>query len=441
MSRKSATTPPRSSGSGSDSGNGSASGDGSPSGSCSASGSGSSGSSSAARSASVTAPPAPFVTNDEVLQAARRMFRDRETLQNTEADCSSDEGLLEAMRVEVARRTRHWHRSLNLTPREQIFAGRCIRHRFNRLEREILAALVLEKLALVKRSVSEFSEIIDFLHLPDHRVMTALRAMSAEGRLFRAGLIEYDDPDEDICRRTMVVDPVFVEEMLLGQGGATLGWPVKTEDGLLDYLSRLTRLMSKQSDAVDCFLRGFGNQADVFKASRRLDRQLREFRRTVDLHPAWKIAMVTKPFEVDFGIHRAMLIILLTLLGKELGHLDADDDLFKGGGLVRAATRKSEHFRSQFRLLKGDGPLVGPGLIQPCDGLGSHVENTPEGLREVEFELTETTRKALRAHRDHEESAWSGQTGHQAEKGRQHDSPAAGFAGPVGARPRSPPGP
>jgi len=183
--------------------------------------------------------------------------------------------------------------------------------------------------------------------------------------------------------------------MLLGQGGATLGWPVKTEDGLLDYLSRLTRLMSKQSDAVDCFLRGFGNQADVFKASRRLDRQLREFRRTVDLHPAWKIAMVTKPFEVDFGIHRAMLIILLTLLGKELGHLDADDDLFKGGGLVRAATRKSEHFRSQFRLLKGDGPLVGPGLIQPCDGLGSHVENTPEGLREVEFELTETTRKAL----------------------------------------------
>jgi len=136
-------------------------------------------------SASAISPPAPFATNDEVLQAARRMFRDRETLHDMEADSSVDQGLLEAVRAEVAQRTRHWHRSLSLTPREQIFAGRCIRHRFNRLEREILAALVLEKLALVKRSVSEFSEVLDFLHLPDHRVMTALRAMSEEGRLFR----------------------------------------------------------------------------------------------------------------------------------------------------------------------------------------------------------------------------------------------------------------
>ncbi len=139
-------------------------------------------------------PAAAFTSNDKVLSAARRMFRAREYLGNMEADFSADQGLLEAMRVEAVELTRSWHRSLTLSPPEQLFAGRCRKHRFNRIEREILVALVLEKLALVKRSVAEFGEMLDFLCLPDHRVMSALRAMGEEGRLFRAGLIEYRGP-------------------------------------------------------------------------------------------------------------------------------------------------------------------------------------------------------------------------------------------------------
>ncbi len=344
---------------------------------------------------SVIGPAAPFATNDDVLATARRMFRAREYLGNMEADFSADQGLLEAMRVEAHERTLHWHRSLTLTPPEQIFAGRCRKHRFNRLEREILAALVLEKLALVKRSVSEFSEILDFLCLPDHRVMAALRVMSDEGRLFRAGLIEYEDPDEDICSRKIVVDPAFVEEMLLGKGGRTAGWPVKTESELFDYLNSLIRLMSKQNQEVSFMLRGHGSQADAFKGARLLDRQLRDFRCTVDLYPSWAIAQVAGSYDVNFYPQRAMLIILLALLGKELGHLDADEELFQGGGLVRAASRKCEEVRSLFRLLEGNGPLVSDGLIQPCGGSGSHVEEGPNGLQEVEFELTEATIEAL----------------------------------------------
>ena len=106
------------------------------------------------------------------------MFRAREYLGKMEADFSADQGPLEARRVEPQERTRHWHRSLSLTPPEQIFAGRCRKHRCNRLEREILAALGLEKLALVKRSVSEFGEVLDFLSLPDQRVLAARRALS-----------------------------------------------------------------------------------------------------------------------------------------------------------------------------------------------------------------------------------------------------------------------
>jgi hypothetical protein len=340
-------------------------------------------------------PSAPFASNDEALEAARRMFRARGDLKNMEADFSADPARLEAMRVEAAERTNHWHRSLVLSPPEQVFAGRCLKHRFNRIEREILAALVLEKLALVEERVSRFGEMIEFLHLPDRRVMTVLRAMSGEGRLFRAGLIDYEDPDEDIRDRRLVVDPALVEEVLIGRGARTTGWPVKTEGELFDHLATLTRLMSKQNHEVGFLLRGHGSQADVFKTARLIDRQLRDFQRTVGLHPDWKIAGVAGDFK-DLGwLRREMLIILLALLGKELGHLDADDDLFQGGGLVRAATRKSEHVRSLFCLLDRDGPMVRDGLIQPCGGPDSHVEEGPDGLQEVEFELTGATWNAL----------------------------------------------
>lgn len=346
-------------------------------------------------SASVSGPPAPFASNDQVLEAARRMFRARSDLDKLETNFDTDPTRLAAARVEAEEHTRIWHRSLTLTPPKQIFAGLCCKHRFNRIEREILAALVLDKLALGRGAVSEFGEMLDCLRLPDHRVMTALRAMSEEGRLFRAGLIEYEDPDEDICSRKLVVDPALVEEMLQGKGCNSAGWPVKTEDELFDYMAILTRLMSKQSQEVSFLLRGHGSQADVFKTARLLDRQLRDFRRTLDLNPSWKIADVTRVFK-DFGwLRREMLIILLALLGKELGHLNADDELFQGGGLVRAATRKSEHVRSLFRLLDRDGPMVRDGLVQPCGGPDSHVEEGPDGLQEVEFELTEVTRNAL----------------------------------------------
>jgi SpoVK/Ycf46/Vps4 family AAA+-type ATPase len=338
---------------------------------------------------------APFAANDEALEAARRMFRVRSDLDNLESDFNADPERVRTLDRESKELTVSWHRALSVTPKEQALAGRCRSLRLNRLEREILAALVLEKLALVKRSVSEFGEMLDFLCVPDHRVMAALRAMSEEGRLYRAGLIEYDDPDEDICSRTLVIDPAFVEEMLLGRGGVGPGWPVKSEEELYDRMAGLTRLMSKQSGEVEHMLRGFGSQADVFKVSRLLDRQLRDLRRTLDAHSSWKIAEVIAGYQLDFFPHRAMLIMLLALLGKELGHLDADDDLFQGGGLVRAASKKCDSVRGLFQLLAGDGPLVGDGLIRPCGGPGSHVEDGPEGLLEVEFELTPAMRKAL----------------------------------------------
>jgi len=340
-------------------------------------------------------PQPPFASNDEALESARRMFRVRRDLNNLESDFNADPERVRALGQESKALTVAWHRALSVTPKDQALAGRCRSQRFNRLEREILAALVLEKLALVKCSVAEFGEMLDFLCLPDHRVMAALRAMSEEGRLYRAGLIEYDDPDEDICSRKLVIDPAFVEEMLLGRGGVGPGWPVKTEDELYDRLAGLTRLLAKQNQEVEHVLRGFGSQADVFKVSRLIDRQLRDLRRTLDAHASWKLAEVAAGYQFDFFPHRAMLIMLLALLGKELGHLDADDELFQGGGLVRAAAKKCDGVRGLFHLIDSDGPLVGDGLIQPCGGPGSHVDGGPEGLLEVEFELTVSMRETL----------------------------------------------
>ena len=81
--------------------------------------------------------------------------------------------------------------------------------------------------------------------------------------------------------------------------------------------------------------------------------------------------------------------MLLALLGKELGHVDANELLFTGGGLARAAADKPDSVHAALRLLMANGSLIKKDLIQPCGGLAEVTSNNPGELEQTEFELTE----------------------------------------------------
>ena len=66
--------------------------------------------------------------------------------------------------------------------------------------------------------------------------------------------------------------------------------------------------------------------------------------------------------------HGPTQVMLMALVGKELGHLSADDDLFLGTGLARAASNSQGLVVHHLETLGPGGVLAKAGLVQPCGG-------------------------------------------------------------------------
>ncbi|MBN1256585.1 MAG: ATP-binding protein [Planctomycetes bacterium] len=337
------------------------------------------------RSKLVAVPPAisPFTSIDALLEAAGQMFSVRQKVISEKAECT-----LESTKKLAAEREwySYWHCSFTRTG-DEIELCRCSRkHRLNRLEREILTALILERMGMLKISRRSCSDIVQALERPGDKLVKIIRCMSEQGRLFKAKLISYEDEDEDLCERRLVVDPGLVDSIIYGKAKYHLGWPVKSEGELLDRLCFLTRALQKKSDALEGLVRGHGNEMEFCKFSRKADRLGNSLDETLALHSDWRISNFLNDPESGFkGNQRT---ILLTLLGKELGHLSANDTLFQGGGLARAVSSFPEHVPHCMRYLKSDSNLITGGLIQPCGGEESLLTNDPRSLENIEFELT-----------------------------------------------------
>jgi hypothetical protein len=80
-------------------------------------------------------------------------------------------------------------------------------------------------------------------------------------------------------------------------------------------------------------------------------------------------------------------IVFLALLGKELGHLDCDGDLFSGIGLARAASDSEDMVQIHMLMLRPHRTLLRDEWIQPCGGNCDLVSGHPGDLADTEFEL------------------------------------------------------
>jgi len=341
------------------------------------------------RKAALPEKAAPFSSNDELLEAARQMLRARQALVAVETTFGSDEDeYLDALEEEDSW-TRYWHRSLGMTGPSILISELCRKQRLSRTEREILVALVLNRLGLLEIEVRNCGEVIRLLGISGAETIKALRHISERGRLYKAGLISYDDLDEDPLEREVVVDPALVEAALHDSEVSGEGWPVKTEGELYRHLCGLTQALRKRSDEIESLAGGYGRSSDLYKISRKVNRRLRGLWQTLELHPGWKMNAMLEDENNGWRATRSESLILLALIGKELGHVDADNDLFKGAGLARAASDREENVHDLMKLLMSEGELVSRKLIQPCGGADDLVSDNPQSLAEVEYELTE----------------------------------------------------
>ncbi len=306
----------------------------------------------------------------------------REYIEARQKADSAKKELQHLRKVNVAR-TYNWHKSFELMGQSTPFTKKCLQHRLNKTEREILAALLLNQLALVEKGINSCKELLEFLGLTSTQVIPAMRMLSEHGRLYRAKILSFDDPEYDLAIRTPVVDSALVDVILSQNSELATGWKVKNERELFDRLNNLTRALMKKSDCLRDLSFGLGNERLSRKWTRQVTRLLIDLEQTLSQHPRWKLAEIQNEIP-----HSAEFTIFLALLGKHLGHAAADDCLFTGGGLARAVSDEMFEVITNLRLLSPDKNLAQKGFISPCGGDVELASNDDSSLETMEFELT-----------------------------------------------------
>ena len=291
---------------------------------------------------------------------------------------------LEQLRQEESQWSCYWHQSFRLSPSSLMVCQRAKRHRLNETEREILAALVLDQLAMLPARISTSADVLQLVTRPGKRMLHAVRTLSEHGRLHAAGLISFDDPDEDLPQRKPVVDPALVDSVLSRRGQTETVWRVSSEAELLDRMQMLTRTLMRQERHDAARGPGLRQRRRGVQADSQGRAVAAEAGETLDRHPGWKLGEIRK--ECCLPPEQTMF---MALVGKRLGHLQASETLFTGGGLARAASDSADSVAENLRLLMADCDLVRKGFVRPCGGDAEVASNDAGELEQTEFELTE----------------------------------------------------
>ena len=286
---------------------------------------------------------------------------------------------------------RFWHKSINKTHSDIPICAQFKSNRLNRLEREIVMVLIMEQLGLINDYISDTEDILKYLHLSPKEMLKGMRYMSEESRLYRNGLIEYEDIDDPLASRTILVDPSLIDAVLYKRLPGNHIWPVKDQAGLFDYMRRLTSALQKKSESLQDNYRGLNSRGNAFTHSRRVNSILRSLKATLDTQRDWPLYELLTKFRSSY----ADWVMILALVGKELGHISVDDDLFEGSGLARAASPDKEYNPRVLRSLLSDSPLRRKGWIQPCGGNHALISDDTTDLEDTEFELSEKAIKFL----------------------------------------------
>jgi hypothetical protein len=326
---------------------------------------------------------AAFSSDDEVLEAGLDMIRSFDDYGSYGyRGQARDEKYSKQLEHRTRVLARTWHKRLSLTPESVYLAGLCRRLRLNGLEREVLVALLLDAMGI---SSSHFVNASCLMQLMASRkgTMATLRAISEGGKLYRKGIVYYDEPDQDLRDRKVLVDPGILHA-LHGRGATTPFSALKTEEDLHEALASVTTAMRGKSKELQHVMQGY-SQADFHKYQRKLAYLLRQLDDVLNESPEWKLSQLRSKWRgcpQDWGV-------VLALLGKALLHAEPESSLFTGAGLSRAVSDNQKQFKSHLQRLMFNAPLVRGGYIQPCGGGGSLISESPESIQHTEYELTE----------------------------------------------------
>lgn len=350
-----------------------------------------------------------FKSDDEILESAVSMFRVREAWKESLSGLSEVTGGVSELEESHRRWLDFWHRSFERTGHRTVLSGRCLGAKLDGVDREILVLLILGRLALWSLHSGLCREILEVVEIPGRSRLGVLRKLSEQGVLYRSNLIVHSCPDEELVDRRIIVDPSLVESALTGEAEVREAWSVETESAMYAAMSRLTTALQRRMEIIEHMECGYGlDHERLFRETRIIDRLLVGLMATLEEHPDWKLRKLLElgghgtlnPMGYEPASLSSRQLVLLVLMGRELGHVRSDASLFTGRGLARAVCERPYESTSVLEEFGEGGYLIEEGLIRPLAGPGTVLLSTPSALGEVDFELSDRSLSLLELKKD-----------------------------------------
>jgi len=259
----------------------------------------------------------------------------------------------------------------------------------NDTEQELILFLVASAIGIIPR-IQQIANIQEAMNRSGRDRLIVARAFAEHAKLMTEGLVTLDD-EEDFAESNITVSHELLAPLLSHDASVDKGWEIKTQEELL---ARIYPLFTELNDRAQ-LLDGQGFRFHMMSGlvtptNRKIERLTKRVARTLEFHPEWPINQIVG------GLNWSELDIVVVLIGKDLGYLDASDDLFCGEGLARCASSQIPKIAESLGLLRRESTLRQNGIIRICGGYGDSQVVEDEGtLRSCEFELTPETREKL----------------------------------------------
>lgn len=323
-----------------------------------------------------------FTSYSDMLDSAMELFLTRNVAFKPEGPPSKKD-IAHAGQVERA-----WHRALERSG-DNPLCRRCLDAGLTPQEREVLVALLMVQLGMIGSSSRTVGETLTDLCLCGADHLAALHTLSDYGSLVRCGFVRCLNPDEDPGLQIMWVDPAIVDAVLHEGCPDEPGWPVRTEEEFKDRLEGLAQALSRKIAALKvCKEHTFG-QEEAHRACRKVALEVARVHETLARHSEWKVARVLSQLGTPERI------VLLALMGKDLGHIAPGNALLSGEGLGLAIT---DHPLEASAAVSKFVRVASSGLeqyIQPCGVCGGFSVKGMADVENTEFELAEQLRRDM----------------------------------------------
>jgi len=332
-----------------------------------------------------------FKSNREVLRAAQILFDLRREM-TMQQDKNSHKELLCLEKAVSA----NLHKTIEASPVKISIVSAFKQQRLSKMEREIVLFLALSAFGMARfrgRRRPDFfglDEIQNVVLTQSRDNLAIARAFTEGSRLVSSGIVSTCGEGFPVGIGILVSNEFLVKVLADGRFSSN-GWKVRTYDGLLDKTYLIVRTLYERS--INISLGARDNpfpwrpmpRFDADTGDFQLRRNMEVLTETLERHRNWPLSGVLSEVRT-----REEKLVILALLGKELGFFPSTNTLFTGRGLVFAVSKDVPSMRHNINLLKSSHCLRADGYIQIRGGPDDNPTLEDEDvLKDCVFELTE----------------------------------------------------